>query len=536
MNLLDWCIIGGYCFFLVAMGFFIGRRQFGLVDYYVGGRKLRWWPIGLSTMATQCSAISFISAPAFVALKRGGGMKWIEYEFALPLAVIIVMVFLIPFYRRAEVVSVYEYLERRFNHVARASLASVFLISRSLATGIALYACAIVVSVCFGMPLWLTIITIGVVTIIYDVLGGIRVVIYSDVIQMFILFVGVIICLIYACTIVGGFGWIIENTSLDRLNIVDLSSHGIGDGSDFPFWALLIGGIFLYASYYGCDQSQVQRELSATDVEDTKISLMFNGLARFPLVLLYCFMGLAVGAVILKEPSFASDVVEKGSPDYMIPMFVMNFLPHGIKALIFVAILASAMSSLDSGLNSLSASTMRDFYQRYINPKASESRYLFWSKATTAAWGVGVTGFAFYAGNISETVIEGINKIGSLFYGPILAMFMLAIVTKRTTATGAITGLFTGVVLNMMIWLFLPGVFWMWWNFTGFVFTFSVGFLVSLFYAKPPAHRIDGLVWEYRRPVEGEKKINWRPKYLILILFFLLILVFSYCLPSILMK
>jgi SSS family solute:Na+ symporter len=198
----DWFVISAYMCAMIGLSVWIGRGQSSNEDYFVGGRNLPWWAVGLSTMATQTSAISFISIPAFVALKSGGGLTWLQYELAVPLAIILVMAFLIPFFRRLKLISVYGYLEERFDPSVRSLVSLIFLISRGLGSGVGVYASAIVLAVCLGVPLWATILIIGVVTIIYDTIGGISAVVYSDVIQMAILVSGIILCIAYAAGIV----------------------------------------------------------------------------------------------------------------------------------------------------------------------------------------------------------------------------------------------------------------------------------------------------------------------------------------------
>jgi len=233
---------------MVAFSAWLGRSQTDQADYYVGGRNLPWWAVGISTMATQASAISFISIPAFVALKEGGGLTWLQYELAVPLAMVAVMVLLIPHFRKLELVSVYEYLEMRFDLPTRLMLSGVFLLSRGLATGIGVYASAIVLSVALGIPVWSTILLIGVVTVIYDMLGGMAAVVWSDVIQMGILLGGLAVCVAFAAHLAGGFGEMFAAFPLDRAAAFD-GAHGIGDGAKTPFWGFLIGGFFLYVSY-----------------------------------------------------------------------------------------------------------------------------------------------------------------------------------------------------------------------------------------------------------------------------------------------
>jgi SSS family solute:Na+ symporter len=470
-------------------------------------------------MATQTSAISFISIPAFVALRPGGGLTWLQYELAVPLAVMAVMALLLPFFRRLRLVSVYEYLEYRFGPSVRTVVSLIFLLSRGLGTGVAVYASAIVLSVCLGIPLWSTILIIGVVTLIYDTLGGISAVVYSDVIQMIILVAGILFCLAYALGDVGGIQAALKSFPPERLRAIDPTT-GLGDGGAVPFWAFLTGGLFLYASYYGTDQSQVQRELSATSADDTRRSLMFNGFARFPLTLLYVSMGVAVGSVYAASPELRA-AIPPDRPDYLIPQFVLLYLPPGVRAVLFAAILASAMSSLDSALNSLSASTMRDFIEPRLRDSGST---LFLSKLITVAWGLLVTAFAFLVGRSSDTVIESINKIGSASFGPILAAFLVGVLSMKTTTAGVLAGIFAGVGLNLTLWLAVPEIHWMWWNCSGCLMTVAVSWLVSRLAppegtrdARPYVLRIKHL-WKTERP--------WLAAYLSLTVYFFLLLSF----------
>ncbi|MGR3320277.1 MAG: sodium:solute symporter family transporter [Candidatus Anammoxibacter sp.] len=520
MSSVDWCIIVVYLLGMIGLSVYMGRGQSNQDDYYVGGRNLPWWAVGISTMATQTSAISFISVPAFVAIKPGGGLIWLQYELAVPLSIIVVMALLVPFFRKLELVSVYEYLELRFGPSVRYLMSTVFLISRALATGIVVYASGIVLSVCLGIPLWTTILIIGIVTIIYDTIGGMAAVVYSDVIQMAVLVVGLVICIVYAANSVGGFGAVVDSFPAERWKTLDFST-GLGDGSSTPFWGFLIGSFFLYASYYGTDQSQVQRELSAPSVNETKRSLVFNGLARFPLTLLYVFLGLSIGAVYLQSDELRK-LVPADHLDYLVPQFIIQNLPSGIRAILFAAILAAAMSSLDSALNSLSAATMRDFIER--GRKLPDHRILLWSKLTTVMWGIIITGFAFIVGNISTTVIEGINKIGSAFYGPVLAAFLIGVLSKRATAIGVFAGVLAGVGFNLFLWIAVPSVFWIWWNLFGLIIAVIITFIVSLITAPPKPEQIRNYTLEGSGMLKQERQ--WIKIYALLFGYFVFILVF----------
>ena len=484
LNTLDYAILVVYFIALISMSYWLGRSQEDKDDYFVGGRNLPWWAIGLSTAATQSSAIGFMSIPAFIAMKEGGGLLILQGEFILPISMIFIMILFIPFFRNLNLVSVYEYLERRFGADVKFLISSIFLLSRGLGTAIGLYMTAIVFSTVFKIELIWTIIIIGVITLIYDTLGGIKAVVYSDVVQMLVLIVGVVFIVGYAVSEVGGFAGfksIIASDMAHRVQVLDFGRFGIHKGEDYAFWPQFIGGFFLLASYYGCDQTQTQRELSASSLEETRNSLIFNGFFRFPLTLMYGLIGLSVGAYVIQNTEFAALVNAQDSVDYMLPIFIMNHVPHGIKALIFVAVLAAAMSSLDSSINSLSAATLVDF----INPlllkgRPTPKQFLIFSKGTTVLWGAIVTVLALFVGDISDTVIESINKVGSTFYGPILAAFLCGVALPKVGLQGVIKGIIAGVAFNCYLWVYQPQISWWWWNAIGCLITIGVAVLVSL--------------------------------------------------------
>jgi len=473
MSLLDWIIIFGYAGGLIFLGWWLGLKQKSSEDYYLAGRKLHWLPIGFSTMATQLGAISFISAPAFVALRPGGGMIWLGYELALPLAMIVLMAFLFPVFHSLRIISVYEFLERRYDEKTRVVMSLIFQVSRGLATGVAIYAAAIVLSVALQIPLVLTILLIGAVALVYELFGGIHVDIVSDTIQMIVIIGGIIATGAVGLHLIGGWGSISQVLDPTRLTAVDFSAHGLGDSKNFGFWPLFLGGFFLYASYYGCDQSQVQRELSARNLRDCKLSLLFNGFFRFPIVLAYCTVGLILGAYVVQNSEFLAKIPQ-GNHDYLLPLFIMEKMPAGLVGLIFIAIMAAAMSSLDSSINSLSAATVEDIYKKLRKRRIEPEQEIKLSKIFTLFWGVLCITFAFFVGDISPTIIESINKIGSAFYGPVFAVFLAGIVYSKAKPHAAIAGLGMGVVTNLILWFFVPSVSWLWWNAIGFSITVSV--------------------------------------------------------------
>ena len=542
MNGLDWGVVTLYIAGMVFMSWYLGRKQTDMQDYYLGGNNLSWWAIGISTMATQCSTNSLLGAPAFIIT---AGLLWLQYEFAVPLAMIVIMVFLLPFYRKLKLVSIYEYLELRFGVGTRTLLSLLFQVLRAFATGVTVYGIAIVLQEIVGIPFIYSVLMLGIVTIIYDMLGGMTAVVYSDVIQMGVLYLGILLCVVYSVMAVGGLGEVFalfpkvgdtlakvtgEPMVFSGFAAVDFSGHGLGDGKTFAFFPMLIGGLFLYVSYYGCDQTQVQRELSSKDLDDTNLSLMLNGFSRFPLVLTYCFMGVCIGAYIVANPEFLQSLRTPSGWEYnlAVPKFVLANLPNGIIGLVIVALFSAAMSSLDSTINSLSATTIKDIYEQFFAEGGviPEEKQLFLSRIMTVFWGLVCVGFSFVVGDISRSVIESVNKIGSLANGPILALFLMGILTRRVNGQGAVIGLIAGFAGNVALWIYAPKVSWLWWNVLGFGGSFMVGAVTSLAFPAPAAAKLEGLIYHSGVAASLEYKRNWPRNYAVMAVYTLFMIGF----------
>ena len=530
MNITDWIVVAVYIAGMVYMSYALGKKQEDMQSYYLGGNNLSWWAIGISTMATQCSTNSLLGAPAFIITS---GLLWLQYEFAVPVAMIVIMVFLLPFYRKLRLVSIYEYLELRFGVGTRTLLSVVFQFLRAFATGVTVYGIAIVLQEIVGIPFIWAVLILGVVTIIYDMLGGMEAVVYSDVIQMGVLYLGILLCVVYSVQAVGGLAQVMElfpqtggvlATATSQANsfagftTVDFAGHGLGDGKTFAFWPMLLGGLFLYVSYYGCDQTQVQRELSSKSLDETNMSLMLNGFSRFPLVLTYCFMGVCIGAYLVAHPEFIQTLHVNGKWEYnlAVPKFVLVKLPHGVIGLVIVALFSAAMSSLDSTINSLSATTMKDIYEKFFVPggKVAPEKQLAASRVLTVFWGVICVVFSFFVADISTSVLESVNKIGSLANGPILALFLMGILTRKVNGAGAVAGLLSGFGGNVALWVLAKKVSWLWWNLIGFGVAFGVGYAVSLATRTEADGRRDlsGLIFRPGMANEFDYAHNW-PRY-----------------------
>ncbi len=497
ISVFDWSIIAIYLIGLIAMAWWLSRSQFSREDYYVGDRSLGSWPIAISIMATQCSTNSILGAPAFVAFAVEGGLQWLQYELAVPLAMIPLMLVFLPMFRKLRLVTVYQYLEKRFDLNTRLILSGLFMFVRAFATAVTVYSIAIVIDLITGIGFFWSVILLGLFTVVYDVLGGIKGVIYSDVIQLLILVSVLLLLTLLLTESAGGLTDLLNQFPAKRRMAVDFSHHGFGDGNTFSFWPMLFGGFFLYVSYYGCDQSQVQRELCAKDLDTGNRALFANGVLRFPLVALYCLVGVGIAVHAQNAPSFLSSLPgSNGGPNFnlAVPVYMIQQLPQGFVGLGLVALFAAAMSSLDSVLNSLSATTMEDYVRRFRGQPLSDVQELWISRLLTVFWGALTLSLAFYVEDIAPTVLESINKIGSLINGPILGVFTLGIFTRVCHSGGAIFGLMSGFLVNTLLWLLAPQISWLWWNVLGFVMTFVSGILLSILWGKAPLSNHD-VIW-----------------------------------------
>ncbi len=483
ISFIDWLIIFVYLIGMIAMSFYLSKGQESKEDYYLGGNNTGFFPIAMSTIATQCSSNSILGGPAFVAFSVGGGLLWLQYEVALPFAMIFIMFFLLPFFKKLNIISIYAYLEKRFGFKTRLLLSLIFQLTRAFATGVLVYGISSILAFILGISYFWAVVLVAVVTIIYDSIGGIKAVIYSDMIQIFVIYACIIISFFYSLNLLGGFDKLFELIPLDRLQSLDFSKTGLGDSSDFSFLPMFIGGFFMYVAYYGCDQSQMQRQLSSKNLEDANKSLFLNGILRFPLVLCYCLFGLSILAFSKINPDFLNTmpVNPSGSANLnaAAPLYVISQFPVGLVGLFIVALFASAMSSLDSIINSLGAASMEDVVKPFV--KLESKTELLISKLLTVFWGTLCTYFSFYVAGISDSVIVSVNKISSCLNGPILALFLIGILLKKVSESQALLGFIFGIALNVYLWLAVPELSWMWWNVFGFLVSFALAYLLSVF-------------------------------------------------------
>jgi solute:Na+ symporter, SSS family len=544
MRSLDWAVVIVYIVWIVYDGLRRSKGTDKVDGYFLGNRTLPWWAIGLSVMATQMSAVTLVGTTGQAYLT---GLRFIQFYFGLPLAMIILSMTAVPFFHRARVYTAYEYLERRFDVRVRTLTSFLFLMGRAFSLGVTLTAPAVVMSAILGWPLPLTVIVICVPMIFYTTLGGVQAVAWTDVKQMGIIVSGMlaaVVVLILGIPHDVGFVQALHLAgATGRLKAVDFQFN---PRETYTIWSGLIGGLFLMLAYFGCDQSQVQRYLTAKSEDEARDSLMMSAFVKIPLQLLVLSIGVLVfifylfqappmlfnraydarvaagphaaeyadlerqfGSAIAertdaathadREKFLASDarvrdiraravtIVKDTTGDsrytdvnYVFPTFITTRMPIGLVGLLIAAIFAAAMSASAGELNSLATATIIDFYRRHFVKEATDQHYLRVSKLATIGWGLFACVVAVYAAN-QGSLIEVVNRYGSIFYGSLLGVFMLAIVAPRATAAGALWGLIAGmaVVLTVAFSPWTRDIAFLWHNVIGAVVVVVTGLAVS---------------------------------------------------------
>ncbi len=545
MRPLDWLVLAASLAGILLYGLYKGRGSNTVDSYLRASRTMPWYAMALSIMATQASAITFISTTgqAYV-----DGMRFVQVYFGMPIAMVILCATAVPIFHRANVYTAYEYLEKRFDAKTRALVGAVFLIQRGLSAGFALYAPAIVLTVLLGWPDQLTTVTMGALVIVYTVSGGIKAVTWTDVQQMVIMVLGMVVALVTAVWLLPGHLSLLDAVTLagaaGRLNAVDT---GFDWHSTYTLWSGAIGGAFIALAYFGTDQSQVQRYLTGKSIAQSRLSLLFNAVAKIPMQFLILFTGAIVFVFyvyerppVLFQPlelkraegiagyagiearyqaafearraaatkviaarrageDTAARVAEYRSAqerldaarreaarlgggnvndtNYIFLTFVTRYLPAGVVGLVLAAIFAAAMSSASAEINSLATVTIIDFYRRFVRKQASDRHYLWASRAFTAFWGCYAVAFGQLARN-RGSLIEAVNMVGSLFYGGMLGVFVLAFFFPRVTGTAAFAGVVAGEAAIFYA-AFRTDVFFLWYNVIGCVVVVGVAVLLS---------------------------------------------------------
>lgn len=464
-GIVNWIVLLVYLVAMMILGTKVGKSNTSTESYFLGSRKIPWWAIGLSVMATQCSAVSFIGMPGW---GYTSGLRRLTFTFQFPLVMVILMTTFVPFFYNTKVVSIYEYLEKRFGTKSRGLMAFIFLLSRGLQTAVVLFGPALALSMITGADPKVAILIMGVFSIAYTVFGGIAAVIWTDVVQMFVIWLGVILAiLIPVLTVDGGLGTILSNAASN--NLICGLDFSLGLSNPYSFWGGLLGSGFLYLTYLGTDQSQVQRVLTAKSIRETKLSLSLAGFVVPIQTLAFLFAGICLFT------TFGGQSFDNS--DYVMLTFITQYLPMGIGGLVTAGAFAAGMSSVDSALNSLATVSVNDFYKKW-KPEATDEDCLKVSRYMTLFWGVFATVFALALGGLGS-VLDLINVIGPMFYPCMLSAFTLAVFCKKSNEKGCIAAIITGLAVDLYMFLGTD-IGSLWWNFFGFLIAFAVGYVVSI--------------------------------------------------------
>ncbi|MGC1514774.1 MAG: sodium:solute symporter [Maribacter sp.] len=566
MKSLDWVILATTLTFIVVYGVWKTKGSKNVNDYVRGGKESKWWTIGLSVMATQASAITFLSTPgqAF-----HDGMGFVQFYFGLPIAMIIICMVFVPLYHRMKVYTAYEFLEGRFDLKTRSLAAILFLIQRGLAAGITIFAPSIILSAVLGWNLQTLNIIIGSLVIIYTVSGGTNAVSVTQKQQMFIIMTGMFITFFFIL------GYLPADITFSKAmkiagasNKLNILNFDFDTSSRYTFWSGITGGLFLFLAYFGTDQSQVQRYLSGKSIRESQLGLVFNAIIKIPMQFFILLVGVMVfvfyqynpsplnfnpsatkavmesplaadyrllqegqvdleaekriaqnkfsAALEIKEYdavedakkqiirinqkdstnrvaakamiSQANSIVETNDKDYVFIHFILNNLPTGIVGLLLAVILSAAMSSTASELNALGTITALDLYKRNKTGKYSETHYVKASKYFTLVWGIIAISIACIA-DLFDNLIQLVNIIGSIFYGNVLGIFLIAFFFKFIKGNAVFFAAILTQIMVCIIYYYLIHIYpsgqeklgYLWLNFIGAALVISIAFVFEAF-------------------------------------------------------
>ena len=560
MRTLDWIVLFGALGYIVLFGLWRGRASNSVAKYLLGGRSMPWHVVGLSIMATQASAVTFISTTG---QSYVDGMRFVQFYFGLPIAMVILAYTAVPLFRRAQVYTAYEFLERRFDSRTRSLVSAIFLIQRGLALGITLYAPAVVLAVILGWPDSVTTLVMGGIAVAYTTIGGAKAIAWTDFQQMLVMTVGLIAAFVCAVVLLPdhvSFGGAVSLAGVaNRLNVITTTF----DWHDrYNLWSGVIGGAFLALAYFGTDQTQVQRYLTGRSIEESRRGLFLNAAAKIPMQLFILFIGAMVFVFyIYEKPPLLFQQAElariqsaavqtqyspiarkydeafeqrrqaadgvlaarargdltaadtrgieyrraqqdldaarrdaaalaarsggSGGSDtnYIFLTFVTRHLPAGLVGLLLAVIFGATMTAISAEMNALATVSLVDIYKRHVRGDASDQHYLKASRLATLFWGVYAVICAHYVKGIGS-LVEVVNVLGSLFYGGMLGVFVLAFFFKRATARGVFYGVIAGEAVIFACWYF-TGIAFLWYNVIGCVVVVATGMLISIFDPTP---------------------------------------------------
>jgi SSS family transporter len=472
---IDWLIVALYMLASVGVGLWFTRKQKSLEDYFVAARSAPWWAVGISIIAANLSAITYMGSPAWVYEHD------LQYDFGIlffPATMLLVVYLFVPFLARLRLFTIYEYLERRFNLVVRTFASALFLTLRGGWLATATYTQALGLSEITGIPLWGCVWMIGGVTATYTILGGMEAVLWTDVMQFFVLVGGIFVMLCVALVPFGG--------NLGEVwNIASAGGHtrmlnfDLNLMVEVTFWGVLIGNGITNLCGYGSDQLIVQRYLTTGSKRDMIRAVMINGIIVVPVVLLLDLVGLSFVAYYQTHPELRATL---SAPSRVVPHFITNVLPMGLAGLVLAGILAATMSSLSAGYNSLSTASIIDFYRRFRrNVVLSEKTEMRAAHICTVFWAFGSTIAAMFVGQMGS-IVQIMGKINGFFSGPLLGMFLLGMLTRRANSVGVLGGAVVGTATTAWV-SYNTKVSWIWYSAIGCLATMLAGYALS--YLRP---------------------------------------------------
>jgi len=560
MSSIDWVVLFVTLFIIVAYGIYKSRGTENIDGFLLGNKSFPWYSVTLSVMATQASAITFLSAPG---LAFSSGMAFVQFYFGLPLAMIVLCITFVPIFHKLKVYTAYEFLEKRFDLKTRALTAFLFLVQRGLSTGITIYAPSIILSTILDIDTTYTTLFIGGLVISYTVYGGTKAVSYTQMLQMTVIFSGLLVAGILVVKLLPesvGFGKALQIAGkMGRTNAIDFSFDW---NNQYTVWSGLIGGFFLQLSYFGTDQSQVGRYLTGSSVGQSRLGLLMNGLVKIPMQFLILLIGVLVftfyqyhqppvffnsyelgkleksaygkdiekiktdysNAFVEKQAEInrlelaldaedeaaintqrtileaadkktkairqqAVDLMKKNDPEaetndnnYVFLSFVTRYLPQGLIGLLIAIIFLASMGSTASALNSLASTTVVDIYKRLINQNASDEKYLSVSRWITIMWGLLSLLMALFASKMGN-LLEAVNILGSLFYGTILGIFVVAFYLKKIGGSATFIAAIITEVIVFSCWMTDIMAF-LWLNVVGCVLVVLIALILQGFQKK----------------------------------------------------
>ncbi|MCB0497663.1 MAG: sodium:solute symporter [Cyclobacteriaceae bacterium] len=565
MHSIDFIVLFGTLLAIALYGTWKTRKSHDLKGYLLGDNSMKWGTIGLSVMATQASAITFLSTPGQA---YQDGMGFVQFYFGMPIAMIILSAVVVPLYFKLKVYTAYEFLEQRFDLKSRALAAFLFLVSRGLAAGITIYAPAIILTAILNWDINITILIIGVLVIIYTVSGGTKAVAETQKQQMVVImagmFVAFVVLLVKLPDHIGFKESLVVAGKMGKMNVIDWK---FDPTNRYNIWSGLTAALFLFLAYFGTDQSQVQRYLSGKSIKEIRLGLLFNGVFKIPMqfsilligVLVFIFYQFTMPPIFFnktetdklatskyeqqynelskqhqqvfdqkrvllgelvaadkagdeesttqltervnklqeQQESIKAEAVglmqdinpdlDSKDSDYVFITFVMKYLPHGIIGLLMAVIFSAAMSSTSSELNALGSTTVIDFYKRMVNDSATDAHYLFMSRLFTVFWGILALLFAVFATQL-DNLIQAVNILGSVFYGPILGIFIVAFGVKYVKANAVFVA--TVISEGIIVWLYFLsragklGITYLWFNPIGALLVVAIAVVLQAVWPK----------------------------------------------------